>query len=103
VEVPEGSTVTIPAADSTYTAPPAPKRHPNALANQIFVPLMERPGAYTLEERQAIVRAVLAAPAWLDDAYGCYLQLSEALGFCNTGEEWLRVESWLKDHGNGEA
>ena len=56
---------------------------------------MKRPGVYTLEERQAIARAVLAAPAWKEDAHGCYLQLSPAL-VCKAGDEWLRVEGWLK-------
>ena len=103
VELPEGATVTIPTTDSTYSVPSAPERHPNALANEIFLPLMKRPGAFSLEERQAMVRSVLATPAWKEDAHGCYLQLSQSLVCCKAGDEWLRVEGWLKDHGEGEA
>ena len=103
VDLPEGATVTILTTDSTYAAPPAPERHPNALCNDLFVPLMMRPGVYTLEERQAIVRAILATPGWKKNAHVCYLEISQALDFCKTGEEWLRVEGWLKDHRNGEA
>ena len=64
---------------------------------------MTRPGAYALEERQAIVRAILATPSWQEDAHGCYLEMSRAVGSCKAGEEWLAVERWLKGHGNGEA
>ena len=64
---------------------------------------MMRPGVYTLEERQAIVRAVLATPDWKENAHGCYLEMSQAVDVCKTGEEWLRVEGWLKDHRNGKA
>ena len=103
VELPEGETVTVPTEGSTYALPPAPERSPNALANELFVPLMERPGAHTLEERQAIVRSVLATADWKDDAHGCYLEIYRALDFCKPGEEWLRVEGWLKSRGNGKA
>jgi hypothetical protein len=103
VDLPEGATVTIPTTNSTYSAPSSPERHPNALCNELFVPLMTRAGAYTLEERQAIVRGILATRNWNDDAYGSYLEISQALNFCKAGEEWLRVEGWLKNHRNGEA
>ena len=69
VELPEGETVTVPTEGSTYTVPPAPERSPNALVKELFFPLMKRAGVYTLEERQAIVRAVLATPDWKEDAH----------------------------------
>jgi len=103
VELPKGATVTIPTTDSTYSAPLVPEKHPNALANDLFVPLMMRAGIYTLEERQAMVRGVLASSDWKEDAHDCYLHLSRAVVACKPGEEWLRVEDWLKTHGNGEA
>jgi hypothetical protein len=104
VELPEGATATIPTtADSIYAAPVVPERHPNALANDLFVPLMTRAGVYTLEERQAIVRAILATPDWKENAHGCYLKISQALDFGKAGEEWRRVEGWLKTRGNGKA
>jgi hypothetical protein len=102
-DLPEEATVTIPTADSTYAAPPASERSPNSLANDLFVPLMMRPGVYSLEERQAIVRVILATPDWKENAHGCFLELSRAVDFCKTGEEWLRVEGWLKARGNGKA
>ena len=49
------------------------------------------------------MRAVLATPDWKEDAHDCYLEMSRAVDFCKAGEEWLAVEGWLKDHGNGEA
>ena len=65
--------------------------------------MMMRAGVYTLEERQAIARAVLATPDWNEDAHECYLEISRSVNVCKPGEEWLRVEGWLKDRGNGEA
>jgi hypothetical protein len=100
VELPEGAIVTIPT--TAYAAPPALERSPNSLANDLFVPLMMRPGTYTLEQRQAMVRAVLATPDWKEDAESCYLEMSRAVDFGKTGEEWLRVEGWLKSR-NGKA
>ena len=64
---------------------------------------MTRVGVYGLEERQAIARAVLATHDWKENAHGCFLELSQELTFCKSGEEWLRVEGWLKTRGNGEA
>ena len=103
VDLPEGVTVTIPTADSTHAVPAAPEPHPNALANDLFVSLMTRPGSYCLEERQAIARAVLDSPDWKECAYDCYLEMSRAVETCKAGDEWLAVEGWLKDRRNGEA
>jgi hypothetical protein len=103
VELPEGATVTIPTTDSTCAVPLAPERSPNSLANELFVPLMMRPGAYDLAERQAIARAVLTTPDWTENAHECYLDMSRVVESCEAGEEWLAVEGWLKDRRNGKA